>query len=146
MRYREYTNSLKKVVLDLCEEIIPEEQLFVEHEKDSMEEKVRQCVLNILFSIKFTGSQIQKALSRLEGSTMLGQETHPEKPTQEKHAIPFSGLVAHLVVSFISQTLRQFPIIEQTSLLKHVVAFNQPPGFALQNGMLYLKKQAEKYG
>ena len=33
-------NSLKKVVLDLCEEEIPEEQLLIENERDSMEEKV----------------------------------------------------------------------------------------------------------
>jgi hypothetical protein len=37
-------NSLKKVVLDLCEEEIPEEQLFIENEKDGVDEKVQQRI------------------------------------------------------------------------------------------------------
>jgi hypothetical protein len=95
-------------------------------------------------------------LSRLEESTRNlkikvdkkpSQEkvdTQQDKAGQEKKSIPFSGLVAHLVVSFISQTLRQFPIIEQTPLLRHVVTFNQPPEFALLQGFFYLFIFAKK--
>lgn len=47
---REDMHSLKKVVLDLCEEEIPEQQLFIDNEKDSMEDKVRS-ILPILLEL-----------------------------------------------------------------------------------------------
>jgi hypothetical protein len=65
----------------------------------------------------------------------------PKEQEEIKHgySVPFSGLVAHMVVDFISKTLRQFPVIRQTPLLQLVATnFNQPLDYILQQGKINL--------
>jgi hypothetical protein len=58
-----------------------------------------------------------------------------QEETKQGHSVPFSGLVAHMVVDFISKTLRHFPVIKKTPLLQHVAEnYNQPLNYTLQQG------------
>lgn len=52
--------------------------------------------------------------------------------------VNFGGVVAHMIVGFVNQSLKQFPLIKLTPLLQRGVDHPQPYDFAIQKGILFL--------
>lgn len=100
---------LTKLVSDLCEETIPVEQVLFSKNKDELVEEVR-----IHFMKLFSCNSFLSKEHDLAGDQVI-----------------FAGLAVHILVGFISQKLKKFPIIKRTPLLQRTLTFKQPADYLM---------------
>ena len=59
----------------------------------------------------------------------------PAADNNPRPDVNFGGVIAHMIVAFVNQSLKQFPLIKLTPLLRRGVDHPQPYDFVIQKGI-----------